>query len=147
MYSHLCHYKHVALCYRYTLPKSVMFLISLLLNSSRFGSLMLLRSYFPPFLHFPRGEVCFCRRVYKFISGDWSQAVSSWHKSALGLPSLGFIIIIIIIFLLASVQGISVAFVVKVCSLSFHSISFSRKSLLKRVHFKVWTLMYLVYVF
>lgn len=55
MYSHLCHYRHVALCYWYTLPKSVMFLISLLLNSSRFGSLMLLRRYFPPFLHFPRG--------------------------------------------------------------------------------------------
>lgn len=55
--------------------------------------------------------------------------------------------LLLFFFLLASVQGISVAFVVKVCSLSFHSVCFSRKSFLKRVHFNVWTVMYLVYVF
>lgn len=135
MYSHLCHYKHVALCYPYTLPRSMMFLIFSLLNSSGFGSPMLLKSYFSTFLYFPRGwshVKCFSWCVYKFISRDWSQAVSSWCKSALGLPSLGFIIFFS---LLASVQGISVSLIGELCSLNFHSISFSRKNLLKRVQF------------
>lgn len=138
--------QHIAFCYWYILPKSIMFLISSLLNSSSFQILMLLRSYFPTFLHFPGGwshVKCFRWRFYKFIPRGWSQAVSSWHKTVLVLPSWFHPFY----FLLTSVQGLSVTFAINLCSSSFYCIFLSRKSLLKRVYIQVWIRMYLVYVF
>lgn len=82
---------------------------------------------------------CFCLCFYKFIPRDQSQAVSSWHKTALGLPS-----VITFFFSFLPQFDSLVTFVIELC---FYSIFLSRKSLLKGIHVQVSTPMCLVYVF
>lgn len=73
---------------------------------------------------------CFHWWHYKFISREWSQAVFSWHNC--WDYSLDFIIS----FPLASVQGISVTFVVVSCSICPFSVSLNGESLWREYTFK-----------
>lgn len=131
VYSHLCHYKRKAFCYQYILPNSIMFLIFSLLNSSSFGNLMLLRSYFPSFFFFFfafswRLKSC---EVFSFTDSSQETGVRLFpHGIKLFWDSLLLVSSLFFFFLLTSVQGLSVTFAVDLCSLSFYSIFLSRRA-------------------
>lgn len=136
MYSHLCHYKHVALCYWYTLPKCVMFLISV--EFKQFWEpnvteklLPLLFCIFPE-VEVRRGlflQVCLQIHLKRLESGCFLMALNLLWDSP----------VLVFFFFFSPSPCLSLrnlTFVVELCSLIFHSISLNRKSLLKRAHFK-----------